>query len=879
MSSERKDTKTLIITHKNADFDALSSMIAAKKLHPEGVLVYPSSQEKSLKNFLLNTVAYYYTFLKESEVDLEGVERLVIVDTRQKSRIGTFSKILDRVEVIIYDHHPPSSDDIKGDVEVVDEVGANTTLMVEELRKKDIPITPDEATIMLLGIYEDTGKFTFPSTTPRDLEAASYLLKKGGDINSISHFLSKELSFEQFQILSELVKNLRRHRVKGVEIGITEARWESYVLDVAVLAQMTMDMLDLEALFCLIQLKDRVFLVGRSRVPEVDVGEICERMGGGGHKVAASSSIKGMPLPQVRMKLLSLLEELVKPRKRVKDLMFSPVKTVKDSDPIEKVHEVMAKYGINAVPVVDKRDRLVGIITRHVVDRALYHNFGNAPCRSFMERDFVYARPEDEVESLEDVAFPKGQRFIPVVDNDGRVVGALTRTTLLSYYKDLYDLTIEYQHGRRERNLQTQLNERLPEHIVSFLKKLGSISQELGYRAYIVGGFVRDLILGRENYDIDVVVEGDGERLVKEVGSRTGYKITTYSRFKTGSIWLPQGERIDVATARMEYYEGPGKLPVVERSSLAQDLYRRDFTINTLAISVMPDDFGRLIDFFGGYRDIKDKVIRVLHNLSFVEDPTRILRALRFSAKLGFRIGKTTDYLLKDAVKRSFLKKVEGTRIYKELRLLIGEVEPLKAFDLLRRYKIIEKLFPGTPEKAWEMVSELAKVVSWSQLAYPKREIKLHVLFLLPFFGALSEEEFFNLLAFLKPPKDEEKLIKWVKENAARIAGEIYGAKRDIGFVPMSFLDERLKGIPYEAKLYIMALIRDQELRNQVRRFIEMGEDVKPRTTGRDLLEMGYKEGPIIGKILKALRKEVLDGRLKSKEEELEWVRRNFPIS
>ncbi len=870
----KKDTEALIVTHKNADFDALSSMIAAKKLYPDAELVVPSSQEKSLRNFIMNSLIYSYQFITESEVNLEAVKTLIIVDTRQKSRIGVFSQIIDRVKKIIYDHHPPSSDDIKGDEEHVEEVGANTTIMVEELIKRKIDISPDEASLFLLGIYEDTGKFTYSSTTPRDMRAAAYLLEKGADIDSITPFLSKEMTLEQFNLMSELLSNLERVKIKGFEVGISEARWESYVMDVAPIVQMVFEMHDLSALFCIFQLKDRVFVIGRSRVPEIDASKVCSIFGGGGHRVAASSSIKGIPPAQAKLMLLERLESVTKPKARIKDLMFSPVKCVDANDTIEKAHEIMAKYGINALPVIEN-GKVAGIITRHVVDRALYHKLSDSPCRTFMEREFVTLSPEDSIEALEELNPPKGQRLIPVVNKKGELIGAVTRTSILSYYKELYKPTAAREVSKRTKDLEHTLSERIPEPLVRHLKEIGELAEEMGYKAYIVGGFVRDLILGIENYDVDVVVEGDGEKLLKELHKRKGYKVTTFSRFKTGSVWFPEGFKVDVATSRLEYYEGPGKLPVVEKSSLVQDLYRRDFSINTLAISLSKESFGKLLDFFGGYRDIKDKVIRVLHNLSFVEDPTRIIRAIRFSLKLDFRIGKTTEFLLKDAVEKGFLKKTEGPRIYKELKLLFSECDIVKSVEVMENYGILRALFQVELTKNLrKILEETRRVISWYSIEKPEETPRKHLLVIS---GILSvTEKPFDVMEFFKPPKDEEKVISWCLKEAKNVLFELENAVRS-SKSPYSLIHKKAKKLPVECLLFLLSISRSRSITEAVKDYVTNRRHWKPELTGKDLINMGYDQGPIIGEILKKLEEAVIDGIVKGKREEIEWVKRNFP--
>ncbi|RLA93749.1 MAG: polya polymerase, partial [Deltaproteobacteria bacterium] len=178
----------VIVTHLNADFDSLGSMIAAKKLYPEAKLVFPGAQEKSLRDFLVRSTLYILESERLKDVDLGEVRRLIVVDTRQRSRIGKFVHLLQRpeVEIHIYDHHPPSPDDFHGHLEVVEERGANTTIMTRLLRERGIEITPEEATVMMLGIYEDTGSFTYPSTTEADFQEAGYLLSCGADLRIVS---------------------------------------------------------------------------------------------------------------------------------------------------------------------------------------------------------------------------------------------------------------------------------------------------------------------------------------------------------------------------------------------------------------------------------------------------------------------------------------------------------------------------------------------------------------------------------------------------------------------------------------------------------------------------------------------------------------------
>ena len=196
------------------------------------------------------------------------------------------------------------------------------------------------------------------------------------------------------------------------------------------------------------------------------------------------------------------------------------------------------------------------------------------------------------------------------------------------------------------------------------------MAEGLGYGAYLVGGSVRDLLRGEENLDLDIVIEGDGIAFARVLGEKLGAKVRTHQKFATAQIFV-DSLKLDVATARTEYYESPAALPKVETSSIKKDLYRRDFTINTLAVKLNSRDFGVLIDFFGGQRDLREKAIRVLHNLSFVEDPTRAFRAVRFAERFGFKISRHTENLIKSTLEMNLFDMLSGPRLFEELRLCV----------------------------------------------------------------------------------------------------------------------------------------------------------------------------------------------------------------
>jgi tRNA nucleotidyltransferase (CCA-adding enzyme) len=643
--NKNKDV-TVITTQVNADFDALASMLAAQKLYPDALVVFPGSQEKNLKNFFINSMVYLFNMVEINRIDFNSITQMVLVDTRQPGRIGKLVELVNKpdIRIHIYDHHPATDADIKGEVEIHGETGANVTILIEIIRQKGIRISPDEATIMCLGIYEDTGSFTFPSTSERDFLAAAYLLSQGANLNVVSDLIAREFSPEQVVLLNDMIQAVTRYYINGIEVVVTSVTMEKYMPDFAFLVQKMVKMENLDAIFAIARMENKIYVVARSRIGEVDAGAILATLGGGGHPYAAAASIKGQTLAQTETRLVEVLYEKIKASRQAKDLMSSPAISITSDVTCKKAQNIITRYNLNAVLVTEKTDGnegLCGYITRQVIEKALYHKLDWVPVQDYMTTEVAVVQPDADLIEIQKKIIDNKQRILPVMEND-HIAGVITRTDLLNILvrrsQPIPDAPPEHTKGpphAHTRNIVRFMKERLSSGLIRNLQQIGEVADELDSGAYVVGGFVRDLFLYRSDEDIDIVIEGDGIAFARKYAKMVGARIHTHEKFGTAVIIFPDGFKIDVASARMEYYKFPAALPVVELSSIKLDLYRRDFTINTLAIHLNPDKFGTLIDFFSARKDLKEKIIRVLHNLSFVEDPTRVFRAIRFEIPQG----------------------------------------------------------------------------------------------------------------------------------------------------------------------------------------------------------------------------------------------------
>lgn len=869
----------VVTSHENADFDSLGSMVAASLLYPGAVLAFSGSQEKTVRRFLLESSFYALDVVKAKRVNLDQVSRLILVDVSSADRIGRFSKLLNRpgVEVIVYDHHASDCDEFPASFRRIERVGAAATLLVEELKNKDVEIGCDDATLMMLGIYEDTGCLTFPSTTPRDLEAAAFLLSKGADLGTVSQVITPELSIEQVSLLTELVKNQEVHSINGVKVTISLASRDKYVGDLAVLAHKMRDIENLDALILLVRMDDRVHLVARSRVREADVGIVARALGGGGHPEASSASIKDLTLIQVFQKVLDVLSSAVRPTVLARDLWTTPAKSIDSSASIIEAYGFLNRYHINGVPVV-KDGKTVGLATRLLIGRALQHGLNDVPVEEFMAAEFETAGPDASLKEIRDVIIQKNQRLLPIVSNE-ELLGVITRTDLLREILGSEGRgEIEFPHASRDRNAGKLMEERLKPELLTLLRELGQRAGGMGMEAYLVGGMVRDLLQRRDNLDVDVVVEGDAIALAENAALFLGARLRTHKIFGTAKLFLPGGLKIDLATARTEYYSKPAALPSVERSGLKQDLYRRDFSINTLALRLTPDKFGEVIDFFGGVRDLKDGTIRILHNLSFVEDPTRILRAIRFKNRFGFKMGKQTETMLRQAVRMGFLGQARGRRLFQEFIQLLEEGNQAKTMEELEALEILSSFHPelNFDEAAAEFIARAKEAITWYKLLYLETPVREWMIYLLALLDKMDEKHAEKFCVDFGVAELEGALLLRTREAAYCALAELSKAVA-AGTPANSKIYDILRGRSPEELLFLMAKTSDEEKRKLVSIYFTKLLGTQTTLKGRDLKQMGIPPGPLYGDLLSGLLGARLDGEIKTREDEAAWVGRRRP--
>jgi tRNA nucleotidyltransferase (CCA-adding enzyme) len=857
----------LILTHDNADFDAVASMLAAHKLDIEARPVLPHRINRNVEHFI-NLYGAALPFIRREELKRGAtVDHVTVVDTQAFS---TARGMRPNTPILFIDHHPLTRPLAENQHYMGEPVGAATTLLVEQIRGRGISIEPLEATLLMLGIYEDTGSLTYGTTTSRDILCAAWLMECGAKLDVVREFIQHPLTPEQRALYEQLIEHTEMRTINGHVIALATAHIDQPVDEIATVAHKLRELYEPGAVFVLVQLNGDMQLVARGTVNAIDVSIIAKRFGGGGHGRAAAALIRSRRVADVRDEILAVLPDVVTPSIRVEALMSLGAQTVRAVEQIRSAADRMKKSGHEGYPVVD-HDQIVGLLNRREVDRAMSHGMGHQLVQEIMDAGQVTVKPGDSIEILQQRMMRSGWGQIPVVDDNGHLIGIVTRTDLIKQWGQHPDDT---RRGDMARRMQAAMSPSMWALIMAVARH----AQQRRIGVYVVGGYVRDLLLGISNHhDIDLVVEGDAIELVRTLRDTYGGDMRSHAQFGTAK-WLLDATvaqalgvdladahwppAIDLVSARTEFYEEPTALPTVQRGSIKLDLYRRDFTINTLAVRLSPEPLGDLLDFYGGEQDLNNGVIRVIHSLSFVDDPTRMLRAVRLEQRLGFKIEPRTRELIRGAL--PLLDRVSGDRIRHELRLILAEEQPLRALVRLEQFGILAALHPALRIDEWARAVFYA--IRYARQHYPWPSLNTFDNWMLTTFALLTSR---------LPQAELERLGRRLQFSREYL-DHLHDARAAISFLPdlsheqlPSVIVRLLEALGEVGWLAAWAAAPTALAREQIVRFVQEWRWVKPTVNGRDIqIFTGLKPGPLFGVILGRLRQAWLDGEITTPEEE-----------
>lgn len=558
---------------------------------------------------------------------------------------------------------------------------------------------------------------------------------------------------------------------------------------------------------------------------------------------------------------------------RAGNLMVYPPISIGADQTLKEAWETLAKFSINVLLAVDKEERVIGFISEHSVAKALYHGLLDSSVRAFMNTEFLTVKPDSSFNEVKRIIIDLKQRILPVMDND-RPVGVITRTDLLHVLAEESSESglVSNICWDSRCNLASLMDEKLSLLQINILKKIGELADKLGSQIYAVGGCVRDIIMRKPIHDLDLALDGNIDDFVGQVAQVHHLtKVISHQRFKTATLHTVEGLVLDISTTRREYYEYPGALPVVQASSLRLDLYRRDFTINSLAVVLNGKNFGELLDFYRGYQDIKSGCIRVLHNLSFVEDPTRVFRAIRFEARLGFKISKMTVNLLEDAVRNNFLTSLDRRRLLHELKLILSEDDPGPAIRRLDEFDLLPYVHSKIVLSSYYclLFTRFRQVRDWLILTFPERKSQVWFIYFLALVESLKNHELVELASSLAFKKKEAQILITELPVALELLVRYKYSSRPIR---PSQAKDLFVDLSWIVVVFIIARTENVELAQAGVAFLTIYQNCRLFLNGWDLMELGMPQGSTISRGLNFLRRAKLDGLVKTRIDETDFI-------
>ncbi|MBW4646229.1 MAG: CBS domain-containing protein [Goleter apudmare HA4340-LM2] len=909
----------LILCHTTADFDALGAAVGLTCLLPGSKIVLTGGAHPPVRDFLA-LHRDEYPLIERRAVNRETIRSLTVVDTQQRDRLGKAAEWLDLAhieEIIVYDHHLGQDRDIPATQLYVSAVGATTTLIVEQLQQQQLSLTPSQSTVMALGIHVDTGSLTFDQSTPRDALALAWLMAQGASLSVISTYRDPGLSVELQRLLTDALENLNYLCLHGYTIAWITMKTDGFVPGLSSLASQLMELSEIDALLLANEYPlgdddSRLTVIGRSQIPGVNLNQLFQPLGGGGHSQATSLNLRGVDSQAILNQLLDGIQATIPHPPTARDLMSSPVRTIRPDTTITEAQRILLRYGHSGLSVVNTQGQLVGIISRRDIDIALHHGFSHAPVKGYMTTSVKTITPDTTLPQIESLMVTYDIGRLPVLDQE-HLVGIVTRTDVL---RELHQNSAECPVLSSEREfrlstghsqLSTELQSRLTPQLWQLLTTASQEAEKRGWHLYLVGGAVRDLLLAEAATgtlmitDIDLVV--DGFHKAADVGAGVELakalqkvypeaRLEIHGAFQTAALlWhkdpVLDSLWVDIATARTEFYPYPAANPEVEASSIRQDLYRRDFTINAMALRLTAPRAGELLDFFGGLLDLQAKQIRTLHPNSFIEDPTRIYRGVRFAVRLGFQIEPQTEGYIRYAINSGIYDRTAQknsrtpalqTRLKAELKHILEAPYWQKALQLLDNLSALQCIHPTLSLNA-ELLRQLSLLERCLRRFDPQQSLMHWQMCLEALIAHLAPEYRGNVAINLQLPEDSITRLKNLTQVQAEVMSSLPSCERP------SQLVQLLK--EYNLPMLILIAVQSPRclttsrcastLRRQIWQYFTHWANVQPLLNGNDLKQLGYKPGPQYRQILDELLVATLDGVIKTKAEAEEFLSQSYP--
>ncbi len=860
----------LAVSPWGAGLDQVASIRCLQLLDPAVGWLKPRRIESNAWELIRR--ADWFRPVEPGSVQWADIEQVHLVGVTQGRHIPDLLPLLGGVagEIVTYGHEEPRLPAPSRHVHP--RSFSLTAHFAAELARRKVSLSREDALLLAAAVWERTGGGLVSRTTDLDWQAMDWLFRRPLSLLKIGNLVRPGWREGQRGLLNDLLRHMEDLEIRDWPMTLALVRSSGHVQEVDPIMDALWSSIEPPVLVAGICDSGRTRVWARSQSGLAELKKSFR---------AWSPVEKGrwltFRLPEgdperVKERILFALEREYKPEPTAAEIMTSSPRCVDWNTPIAEANDMMLTFNIMGMPVL-REGTFAGMISRRDVDRAIQMDLWDSPIGPHISAQVPGISPDTPLRVVQRLMVEYNQTRLAVVA-EGLVVGLITSRELLRGRPDPVPLPRRFLPLVRTgevptpEQMETLLKRVFSIALVLHLRRIGEHAQERKQKVFLVGGCVRDLLLERQNLDMDVVVVGNAVEFARSLQEKFGGELVHFAQFHTAR-WVVEGLKIDFSSARIEHYAEVAALPKVELAGLTNDLYRRDFTMNALAIDLLPDRFLQVQDFFGGYRDLKARCIRILHQFSFMEDPTRLYRAIRFASRFSFELSEETRRAFDLAIERGVVSRLSYKRLGAEITRCFQEEKAYRALEMLFETGLLKflhrdlsrasllptrfRLIPGIVRR-FQVLGEKIDIeaVFWAGLLSP-----------------LSAEQAEELLLSMGQPGERREaavaaLRGWrtVPAQLARLAPH-----DDVG------LYDVLMPYPLTSLVALTAFTLDKHAVRRVFEFLGRLRPIRPAISGKDLIAAGFPRGPLMGRVLRGVLRARIAGGIQTAAEQLAYAR------
>lgn len=856
----------LIAVAHNADLDMLGAARCLQLLNPQAQLLHPVRLKQNAWEAVRKSE--WFKTIKISDVDFKQLKCVHMVGISQSRHNIELVEAIGRhgTETVVYTERQarlPFSFIIKQFHNL-----SMTAAMMNHLLSERISLDNDDKQLFNLAVCEKTWLGLSSKCREEDFKALAFL--RSHNFSSFKTANAINLGFREGQAAAYhlILKSIEDIQPGYWPVSFAAIKTNNAIQDLEPVIDAVWSDISSTSALIMVTYQNFSRIWARSSISQIDFFDVFSEFRPARHRNWIYFNFTGHGHEQNRARLLLHLENNLRPDLTAGDIMSASPRCVSASTTVKQALDEMLKFNIMSLIVI-KNDEFAGIITRRDLDRALQMNLLASEIGPWVPTEMPVISPSTPVRVLKNLMIRYNLTRLPVIEQ-GRVKGIITTHELLRAIPDYLPLPHDFLplaekvHMPEPLQIEEILKRVFSLRIFHLLNKISRFAGKLGIAAFAVGGFVRDLLLERQNFDLDVVIIGDAMKFAAEFSKEMNCDFKVFDRFHTARIYL-EDLKVDFSSARIEHYSTPGALPQIEYSGLSNDLYRRDFTINALALSLVPESFLQLKDFFGGFNDLINRKIKILHSFSFLEDPTRLFRALRFAGRFNFNLEKDTQRAFELAVSREAIARLSIKRIATEISRCFNEDRPQQIISDIFDAGLMKFLSPELVDASilpgrFKLIRALVK-----RFRPMPEEIDSEAVYWTGLLSALNIESAEKLLDATGTPHNRRVKILQALISINSIPGQLNHINED----DHQGLYDLLSGLYPESLISTVAFAVDKRNARKILFYVINLRQIKCHISGKDLLAEGIKPGPHIRRIFNHIISLKLNGQPLNREEEL----------